>query len=193
MICVLESKNRPAEDRRFRSNAANRGVRLPCSTGELSFSSGYEGSTTLLADAKDSSCRASSDDWNEIDFLWYSPAVLASMNSPSALSPLAFSEYSVLSELLSVLWPPHGSGSFSCKSDAVVSSEGKLTLWVFKKETLFVLPRLLSSCEISKSLTLALFLPAFDAAAFFSLDLSSSFRKSVKDIWSLHQLRKVHL
>lgn len=115
------------------------------------------------------------------------------MNSPSPLSPLAFSEYSVLSEFLSVLWPPHGSGSFSCKSDAAVSSEGKLTLWVFKKETLFVLPRLLSSSEISKSLILALFLPAFDAAAFFSLDLSSSFRKSVKDIWRLHQLREVNL
>lgn len=156
-------------------------MRLPCSAAKLTFPSRYEGSTTLSADTTDSSSGASSDDWNENDFFWVFSAVLASINPPAPLSSLVFSEYSVFSELLSVLSPPHGSGSFSCKSDAVVSSEGPLTLWVFKKETLFVLPRLLSSSEISKSLILALFLLAFDAAAFFSRDLSSSFRKSVKN------------
>lgn len=163
------------------SDAGSCGVSLSCSAVTLAFSSRCEGSTRLSADATDSSSGASSDDCTENVFLWVPSAVLASIHSPAPLSPLAFSECGALSELSSVLWTPQGSGSFSHKSDAVVSSEGTLTLWVFKKETLFVLPRLLSSSEISKSLILALFRLAFDAAAFFSLDLSSSFRKSVKD------------
>lgn len=71
-------------------------------------------------------------------------------------------------------------GSFSRDPEAVVSSRGELTLWVFRKETLFVLPGLASSSEISKLWILDLFFPAFNAPAFFFLDLRSSFKKSMK-------------
>lgn len=69
-------------------------------------------------------------------------------------------------------------GSFSRDSDAVVSSEEEPILWDFRNETLFVLPCLPSSSEISKSLILDLLFPDFSAPAFFFLDLSCSFKKS---------------
>lgn len=165
VFCRWTGVNRPTEDKCLVSAVDGRG------------NSGPGVSVTLPSEGngKGMSVSVSSEVWCDTESVESTPVLLNSVVLSLTSVPCCGD-----TELLQLfLLTESSGGSFPRDSDVVVSSEGELILWLFRKETLFVLPCVLPSSESSKSLIVPLLLPALKASVRFFLDLRSSLKKSV--------------
>lgn len=170
----------PAKDRSLRSGVDRGGVWQLSSWAQLLFSSGSCCSVSLLSNGKGKSVSSSGSDDDLLVSkvaIWGSADALSSFINVLSASASSL-EFCKEDKWLNFFcwWTEESTGSFSCESEALMSSDSERIENVSRKETLLVLPGWLPSSKGSLSVTLILLFLSWTWLAFFCLD----FRKCKK-------------